>query len=156
GGAGFVGSNLVNRLLREGYHVTVLDALSRRGTEHNLAWLREQHSDGRLRFIRGDVREAESVREVVKDAEVIYHLAGQVAVTTSAHDPRRDFEVNALGPLNVLEAARTCGHRPALVFTSTNKVYGGMDEVAVVERRTRYEYRDLPQGVPESQPLDFH
>jgi len=118
-------------------------------------WLREQH-DGRLRFVRGDVRDFPAVRAAVDGAEVIYHLAGQVAVTTSVEDPRSDYEINALGTFNVLEAARLTGRRPTLIFTSTNKVYGGMEDVAVVERRTRYEYRDLPDGVPESQPLDFH
>jgi CDP-paratose 2-epimerase len=156
GGAGFVGSNLVNNLLHRGCQVTVFDALLRRGTEHNLAWLREEHPGGRLRFIRGDVREFAAVRAACADADVIYHLAGQVAVTSSVEDPRTDYEINALGTFNVLEAARLSGRRPIVVFTSTNKVYGGMEDLAVVERTTRYEYRDLPHGIPESQPLDFH
>jgi CDP-paratose 2-epimerase len=156
GGAGFIGSNLVHHLLTEGYRVTVFDSLARRGTEHNLAWLREQHAPPRLRFVQGDVRDWSAVRAVVADADVIYHLAGQVAVTSSVTDPRTDHEVNVLGTFNVLEAARLGGRRPPLVFTSTNKVYGGMEDVVTVERRTRYEYRDLPHGVPESQPLDFH
>ncbi len=155
GGAGFIGSNLVNSLLCDGRHVTVFDALLRRGTEHNLAWLKAQHP-GRLHFIRGDVRDFDSVQSVVADADIIYHLAGQVAVTTSVEDPRTDYEINALGTFNVLEAARKSGHKPAIVFTSTNKVYGGMEDVATVEKTTRYEYRDLPLGVPETQPLDFH
>src|SRR5262249_43786146 len=90
------------------------------------------------------------------DADVIYHLAAQVAVTTSVVDPRTDFEINALGTLNVLEAARLSGRQPVVVFTSTNKVYGGMEDIGVVERDTCYEYRDLPHGVSECQPLDFH
>jgi CDP-paratose 2-epimerase len=155
GGAGFVGSNLVNSLLHDGHKVTVFDSLHRRGSERNLAWLKGQHP-GRLRFIRGDVRDFDTVQSVVADAEVIYHLAGQVAVTTSVDDPRSDYEINALGTFNVLEAARQSGRKPAMVFTSTNKVYGGMDDVVTVERSTRYEYRDLLHGVPESQPLDFH
>src|SRR5262245_22727976 len=118
GGAGFVGSNLVSSLVREGCHVTVFDALLRRGTEHNLTWLRDQHHGGRLEFVRGDVRNFEAVRAAVKDAAVIYHLAGQVAVTSSVEDPRTDFEINALGTLNVLEAARQCERRPVIVFTS--------------------------------------
>jgi CDP-paratose 2-epimerase len=156
GGAGFIGSNLVNSLVRDGYHVVVFDALLRRGSEHNLAWLREQHRDGRLQFVHGDVRDAAAVRAAVDGVDVIYHLAAQVAVTSSVEDPRSDFEINALGAFNVLDAARRNGRRPALVFTSTNKVYGGMEDVAVVEGTTRYEYRDLPHGIPESQPLDFH
>jgi CDP-paratose 2-epimerase len=156
GGAGFIGSNLVNNLLNDGCRVTVFDALLRRGTEHNLAWLCSQHPDGRLRFVQGDVRDSEALKTVAKEAEVIYHLAGQVAVTTSVEDPRTDYEINALGTLNVLEAARLSGHKPVMVFTSTNKVYGGMEDVAVVERTTRYEYRDVPHGISEAQPLDFH
>jgi CDP-paratose 2-epimerase len=134
----------------------VFDALARRGTEHNLAWLRDQDPDGRLRFVRGDVRDFEAVHAAASDAAVIYHLAGQVAVTSSVLDPRTDYEVNAQGTFNVLEAARLSGLRPTLVFTSTNKVYGGLEDVAVVERTTRYEYREFPDGIPESQPLDFH
>jgi CDP-paratose 2-epimerase len=156
GGAGFVGSNLVNNLLNDGYQVTVFDALLRRGTEHNLTWLQRRHGVGRLRFVQGDVRDFEALRPVAAEAKIIYHLAGQVAVTTSVEDPRTDYEVNAQGTFNVLEAARLGGHHPAVVFTSTNKVYGGMDDVAVVEGTTRYEYRDYPEGISESQPLDFH
>jgi CDP-paratose 2-epimerase len=156
GGAGFVGSNLTHRLLQDGYHVTVFDALSRRGTEHNLAWLRAEHPPGRLGFIKGDVCDFEAVRSAVRDVEVVYHLAGQVAVTTSVEQPRRDFEINALGTFNVLESVRLSGQRPIVVFTSTNKVYGGMEDVAVVERASRYEFRDHPHGISEAQPLDFH
>lgn len=156
GGAGFVGSNLADSLLRDGSQVTVYDALLRRGTEHNLAWLREQHREHRFQFLHGDVRDFEDVRAAVAEADVIFHLAGQVAVTSSVEEPRTDYEINALGTFNVLEAARLSGRKPIVVFTSTNKVYGGMEETAVVERPTRYEYADLPHGVSESQPLDFH
>src|SRR5215831_6048375 len=96
GGAGFIGSNLVHNLLNDGHRVTVFDALLRRGTEHNLAWLRSAPRDGRLRFVPGDVRDGEALRAVVREAEVIYHLAGQVAVTTSVEDPRTDYEINAV------------------------------------------------------------
>ena len=156
GGAGFIGSNLVNNLLNDGHRVTVFDALLRRGTEHNLTWLRSAPRDGRLRCVPGDVRDGEALRAVVREAEVIYHLAGQVAVTTSVEDPRTDYEINAVGSLNVLEAARLSANRPIVVFTSTNKVYGGLEDVAVEERATRSEYRDFPHGISESQPLDFH
>src|SRR5499433_4295483 len=156
GGAGFIGSNLVASLLRDGHRVTVLDSLARRGSEQNLAWLRSQNCNGLLRFINGDVRDPDDARAAAQDAEVIYHLAGQVAVTTSVEDPRTDFEVNALGTLNVLEGARLSGRRPPVIFTSTNKVYGGLEDVGTVERETRYEFRDLSTGVPESRPLDFH
>src|SRR5262245_57574393 len=155
GGAGFVGSNLVHNLLQDGRRVTVFDSLARRGTEHNLAWLRAEHPHD-WRFIQGDVRDFDAVRPVAALSDVIHHSAGQYAVTSSVTDPRTDHEVNALGTFNVLEAARLSGRRPPLVFTSTNKVYGGMEDVAVVERTTRYEYRDFPYGISESQPLDFH
>src|SRR5262245_10445351 len=138
GGAGFIGSNLAHSLLGDACQVTVLDALRRPGAEHNLAWLRGQH-DGRLRFVQADVRDFDTVRPAVADADVIYHLAAQVAVTSSVQDPRTDYEINTLGTLNVLEAARLSGHRPTVVFTSTNKVYGGMDDTAVVEHRMRYD-----------------
>lgn len=155
GGAGFVGSNLGDALLGNGHDVTVYDSLSRPGADTNLAWLRSRHGS-RLRFIGSDVRDADALRHAARDIDVIYHLAGQVAVTTSVDDPRTDFEVNALGTLNVLEAARTGGKRPIVVFTSTNKVYGGMEDVEVVRANTRYAYADLPLGVPETRALDFH
>lgn len=156
GGAGFIGSNLVDSLLRDGQNVAIFDSLARPGTERNLNWLRTEHGDGRLRFVHGDVRDFESVRAAAQDADVIYHLAAQVAVTSSVADPRTDFDVNALGAFNVLEAARLSGRSPVVVFSSTNKVYGGMEDVAVVERESRYEYRDFSYGISESQPLDFH
>src|SRR5438132_159589 len=156
GGAGFIGSNLVNNLLRDGNDVTVFDSLSRRGSEANLGWLQDQHSHNRFRAARGDVRDVRAVQSVIRDADVVFHLAAQVAVTSSVEDPHSDFEVNALGTLNVLEAARLSGRQPIVVFTSTNKVYGGMEDTMVVDRNAHYEYRDFPNGIPESQPLDFH
>jgi CDP-paratose 2-epimerase len=107
GGAGFVGSNLANNLLTDGSDVTIFDALVRAGSQENLAWLRQRSN--RLHFVRGDVRDIEAIKEVVADVDVIYHLAGQVAVTSSISDPRSDFETNALGTLNVLEAVRESG-----------------------------------------------
>src|SRR5262249_24745316 len=150
GGAGFVGSNLSNSFLRTGDQVTVFDSLARRGSEHNLEWLSSRVSDSRFRFVHGDVRDLHAVQVAARHADVICHLAGQVAVTTSVDNPRTDFEVNALGTLNVLEAARLSGKRPAVVFTSTNKVYGGIEDVEVEETATRYEFCDLPCGIPES------
>jgi CDP-paratose 2-epimerase len=156
GGAGFVGSNLVNSLLSDGLRVTILDTFTRQGAYNNIAWLRENPNAYRLSIIKEDVRNFAAVRDAVADADLIYHLAGQVAVTTSVAHPRADFETNAIGTLNVLEAARLSGRRLPVIFTSTNKVYGGLEELDVVEERDRYRFRSLPEGVAESQPLDFH
>src|SRR6266566_5227623 len=156
GGAGFVGSNLVSDLLAAGQNVTVFDALLRPGAAHNLAWLQSHAQSSQLRVIKADVRDFDAVQAAVSDAEVIYHLAGQVAVTTSVTDPRTDFDINALGTFNLLEAARLSGRRPTIVFSSTNKVYGGMEGLAIVGERDRYSLRDFPNGIPESQPLDLH
>src|SRR5262245_46845592 len=154
GGAGFVGSNLTHKLLIDGFDVTVFDAFVRAGTQENLTWLRQ--CSKQLHVVRGDVRDFKAVKDVVADADIIYHLAGQAAVTTSVNDPRSDFETNALGTLNVLEAARECGRQPIIVFTSTNKVYGGMEDVPVVEGHSRYSFTECPNGISEAQPLDFH
>jgi CDP-paratose 2-epimerase len=156
GGAGFIGSNLINVLLNEGLEVTAFDAFLRRGSQHNVSWLQHHPNAAHLRVVKGDVRNLAVVGEAVAGAEIVYHLAGQVAVTSSVLDPRTDFEINALGTLNVLEAARLAKPRPVLVFTSTNKVYGGMEDVDVAEERQRYCLRDYPGGVPETRPLDFH
>src|SRR5260370_23624629 len=126
GGAGFVGSNLVNSLLNDGLPVTIFDAFLRRGAYNNVTWLREHARSSELRIIKEDVRNFVAIRDAVAKADIIYHLAGQVAVTTSVVDPRTDFDVNALGTLTVLEAARLGGHRPAIIFTSTNEVYCGL------------------------------
>src|SRR5262249_55615428 len=156
GGAGFVGSHLVESLLRDGYKVAVFDALLRPGSQLNIAWLRDRYSARQLTFIEDDIRDLGAVQTAVRGVDVIYHLAGQVAVTSSLNDPRSDFEINALGTLNVLEAARRGGRRPPIIFTSTNKVYGGLETVLTLEGERGYRYRDLPYGVPETQPLDFH
>jgi CDP-paratose 2-epimerase len=155
GGAGFIGSNLTHRLVREGHEVVVYDNLSRLGADQNVAWLRAEHGD-RWTLLQADVRDFEALRRAAAGADVIYHLASQVAVTTSVQDPRHDFEVNALGTFNVLEAARLSGRNPIVLYASTNKVYGGMEEVTVVEGEAAYAYRDYPNGIPESFPLDFH
>ena len=156
GGAGFIGSNYVHRLLKRGEKVTVFDNLSRAGAARNLAWLRQDFGQSAFTLVQADVRDADKVLEASKDADIFVHLAGQVAVTTSVVDPREDFEINALGTFNVLEAARLNGRNPAFLYSSTNKVYGGMDNVKVIERNGRWEYEDLPNGATEDQPLDFH
>lgn len=156
GGAGFIGSNYAYRLLQRGEQVTIFDNLSRDGASRNLKWLEESFGPKSFRLIVADVRESARLTEAIRESDVIVHLAGQVAVTTSVTHPRQDFEANALGTFNVLEAARLSGENPILLYASTNKVYGGMEDVPVVERPTRWEYASLPHGCPESQPLDFH
>ncbi|HEX9597564.1 MAG TPA: SDR family NAD(P)-dependent oxidoreductase, partial [Anaerolineales bacterium] len=124
GGAGFIGSNYADHLLARGAQVTIFDNLSRRGADKNLAWLREQHGADSFELRVGDVRDRGALDDAVAGADVIAHRAGQVAVTTSVVDPRSDFEINALGSFNVLEAARKSGRRPFVIYSSTNKVYG--------------------------------
>lgn len=156
GGAGFIGSNAANRFLGRGDDVVVIDDMSRPGVDSNLAWLDEQ---GSLTFLKLDVRDANAVKGAFddhRDARLVLHLAGQVAVTTSVADPRSDFEINALGTFNVLEAARHAEIDAPIIFSSTNKVYGGMEETGIVERDGHYAYADLPSGVSEEQNLDFH
>jgi CDP-paratose 2-epimerase len=157
GGAGFIGINLAAHALSQGRRVTLLDNFSRRGAEDHVRWLRGEFGDGRFTVLRADVRTDHRVlAEAVEQADVVFHLAAQVAVTTSVQDPRQDFEINALGTLNVLEAVRASHRRPIVVYSSTNKVYGKLANLEVGERGNRYEYVDLPTGVPESQLLDFY
>ena len=156
GGAGFIGSNYVHRLLQRGEQVVIYDNLSRAGAPLNLEWLEETFGKNAFRLVIGDVRNAALLTETTRQADVIVHLASQVAVTTSVAQPREDFEINAIGTFNVVEAARLSERKPIVLYASTNKVYGGMEEVKVVERATRWEYERLPHGCPETQPLDFH
>jgi CDP-paratose 2-epimerase len=155
GGCGFIGSNLMDRLLARGEHAVAFDNLSRRGSAINAGWLRDRHGS-RFELIRADIRDAGAVAEAALDADAIYHLAAQVAVTTSVADPRTDFETNALGTFNTLEAARGSGRNPIFIFASTNKIYNGINGLDIVEGATRYEFRDLQGGVSEAHPLDFH
>ena len=156
GGAGFIGSNYVHRLIQRGEKVTVYDNLSRAGAPRNVAWLEETFGKNAFRLIVGDIRSADDIAEAAKDADVIVHLAGQVAVTTSVTKPRDDFEANALGTFNALEAARLSERNPIFLYASTNKVYGGMEDVKLVEDATRWRYAELEYGCAETQPLDFH
>lgn len=155
GGAGFIGCNSADHLLRQGHDVIVFDNLSRVGTPANLEWLRRHHSDA-LTFVRGDVRDEHALNEVVHGADVVLHLASQVAVTTSVQDPREDFTINALGTFNALEATRLHAPEAVFIYASTNKVYGGMEAVGVVEEENGYAYADYERGIPETFPLDFH
>jgi CDP-paratose 2-epimerase len=155
GGAGFVGSNLAHALLSEGERVVIADNLSRDGVRHNAQWLRREHGD-RVRLEKVDIREREQIGPLVRGARRVYHLAAQVAVTTSIDDPVHDLETNLIGTFNILEAARHAADPPPVLFTSTNKVYGGLDEVDVCLRDGEYRYADSRRGIDESAPLDFH
>jgi CDP-paratose 2-epimerase len=156
GGAGFIGSNWAERLLTTtDAKVHVFDNLSRRGVHHNLEWLKKQTDHNRLQVTIADVRDAAAVERAVRSANEIYHLAAQVAVTHSLHDPRFDFDVNVGGTINVLEAARKAGHSPFVLFTSTNKVYGEMARRPTVVTHSRYRFAD-GGGVDETAALDFH
>ena len=156
GGAGFIGSNYVHRLLLRQEKVTILDNLCRSGSKKNLKWLEDHFTPGTFRFVEGDIREKDLLINVFQDIDVIVHLAAQVAVTTSVTNPREDFEVNAMGTFNVLEAARSLEKPPVVLYASTNKVYGNMEEISVEETGQSYRYVGYPFGIPETYPLDFH
>jgi CDP-paratose 2-epimerase len=156
GGAGFIGSNCVARLLGRGESVTVYDNLSRKGGFINIEWLRATYGADSFNLVVGDLRDAALLATTARDADIIIHLAGQTAVTTSVLHPREDFEDNALGTFNVCEAARLSRRNPILIYSSTNKVYGGMEDIEIVEKETRYEYADQSNGMAETYPLDFH
>lgn len=155
GGAGFIGANAAARFAESGWKVTVMDNLSRRGADANISWLEEQH-DVQLEKI--DIRNEKAVAEAIRRIrpEAVIHLAAQVAVTTSVKDPREDFEINAFGTFNVLDAIRLHSPESFFINASTNKVYGKMEDVGVEERNGRYEYKTLPNGVGEDRILDFH
>jgi CDP-paratose 2-epimerase len=156
GGAGFIGSNAAARAIARGEAVVVLDDLSRAGSSENLEWL---STLGPFEFLRVDLRNAAAVADALRrhrDACRILHLAGQVAVTTSVRNPRADFEANALGTFNVLEGLRLHARGAALLYASTNKVYGGLEHLHIVEQDERYAYLSHPEGVAETEPIDFH
>jgi CDP-paratose 2-epimerase len=158
GGAGFIGTNLANRLLSDGRPVIIFDNMSRPGVDRNLQWLCKRHGD-HVRVEVGDIRDARAVRRAVKDATQVFHFAAQVAVTTSLVDPVGDFDVNARGTLNLLEAMRSRPDPPSLVFTSTNKVYGDLEDLELEADDTRYAPSDAlvrRYGVSEARPISFH
>jgi CDP-paratose 2-epimerase len=156
GGAGFIGANTAERFLKKGDDVFIFDNLSRRGTDWNKGWLEKYDN---LTFIKGDVRTYEEIKKVFdenKDFDVVIHLAAQVAVTTSVTNPREDFDINALGSFNVLEAIRESKSDPVVIYSSTNKVYGGMTDIKIEEKNGKYCYADIPGGISEDRILDFH
>lgn len=155
GGAGFVGCNLADYFITKGDDVTVFDNLSRKGTENNIDWLKSKHK--KISFIKADIRDSEAIKQACNSVDVIFHCAAQVAVTTSVKNPREDFEINALGTLNVLEAARLSSSDPTVIFTSTNKVYGNnVNLIALKEGKESYEFGDpkFSNGVPENLSTD--
>ena len=158
GGAGFIGSNVAHRLLSAGHRVRLLDNLSRSGAERNLRWLIETHGD-MVDIEVPDVRNLSNIKQAVKDASQVFHFAAQVAVTSSLSDPIEDFEINARGTLNLLEAIRGTDNPPPLIFTSTNKVYGTLGDIQFTDGATRYAPVDSfirERGIAENRPLDFH
>jgi len=157
GGAGFIGCNLADHLLSQGRRVRVFDNVSRPGVERNLSWLRSRHGD-RLQIRLGDIRDPHAVDAALRGAGPVFHFAAQVAVTTSLSDPVADFDINARGTLNLLEALRRSPRRHGLVFTSTNKVYGHLDDLALAVHGRRYEPADpaFREGVDETRPVSFH
>lgn len=156
GGAGFIGTNAADFYLSNKKRVTIFDNFSRAGTRENVRWLKKRHGD-LLKIVEGDVcRIDNEFASLVEESEVIFHLAAQVAVTTSVENPSEDFEINARGTFNVLEAVRKSSSKPTLLYSSTNKVYGKMDDLKIVERGGRYAYADLETGVPATRALEFY
>jgi CDP-paratose 2-epimerase len=156
GGAGFIGINSAYYFIERGHEVIILDNLSRVGSAYNLEQIQKKSS---IAFIHLDIRDKEKVLAVLRildDLDGVLLLAGQVAVTTSVAEPRLDFDINALGTFNVLEALRITKQKPLLIYSSTNKVYGKMEDLNIVERNNRYEYGTLPEGISEDRQLDFY
>jgi CDP-paratose 2-epimerase len=157
GGAGFIGSNLADRLAGQGHRVVVYDALSRPGVERNLAWLNMRHGQ-RVVHIAGDVRDEDELVRAAADAKAIFHFAAQVAVTTSLVDPREDFDINVRGTINLLDAVRVRSEPVPVIFASTNKVYGDLADIEFDTLHDRYEPKAFAarRGIDETRPLDFH
>ncbi len=155
GGCGFLGSNIASEVLKLGDELVVFDSLYRFGSYQNLEWLKKQ---GEFEFIHGDIRNTNDVERTIKlhQPDVIYHLAGQVAMTTSISDPRMDFEVNIGGSFNLLNAIRLYSPESTIIYSSTNKVYGDLEQFSYEETETRYQCIDKPNGFDEAVNLDFH
>jgi CDP-paratose 2-epimerase len=155
GGCGFLGSNIAEAALKKGDEIFIVDNLSRTGSDKNYEWLT---SKGTINFFQLDIRETDKLNDVINKVQpdVIYHLAGQVAMTTSLANPRMDFEINVLGTVNVLEAVRQFAPNAIVVYSSTNKVYGDLEWTHYEENETRYTAPDFPNGFSEDTQLDFH
>lgn len=158
GGAGFIGANIADRLAGQGHTVRIYDALARPGVEANLDWLRSRHGT-RIVPIIADIRDRASLSEAAEGVQAIFHMAAQVAVTTSLNEPELDFEVNLRGTLNLLEVVRGSGSDPAVLFASTNKVYGALGDIRLSRDGDAYlpaEQSLRSNGIDESRPLDFY
>jgi CDP-paratose 2-epimerase len=158
GGAGFIGSNLADRFARESHDVLVYDTLARPGVEANLAWLKRRHSD-RISAVIGDIRDETAVADAAADAQAVFHMAAQVAVTTSLVHPQEDFDINLRGTFNLLDALRRRDEGVPLIFASTNKVYGDLGDIVLDRTNDAYVPRDPATrrtGIGETRPLDFH
>lgn len=155
GGCGFLGSNLAASALQKNIDLVVFDNLSRQGSTENLQWLQQQ---GKFTYVHGDTRNTNDITRIIKDVcpDAIFHVAGQVAMTTSIANPRLDFETNAMGSYNVLEAVRLYAPNAAVIYSSTNKVYGDLEQYTYRETDTRYECIEKPDGFDESISLSFH
>jgi CDP-paratose 2-epimerase len=156
GGAGFIGANLAAHLARTGHRVRIYDNLSRAGVERNLAWLREAHGS-RVEAVIADIRDRDRLRAALAGTAAVFHFAGQTAVTTSLVDPRADFDVNAAGTLEVLEALRAQPRPPPLLYTSTNKVYGTLPDLPLVAQADRWRPIDdalHARGIDERRPVE--
>jgi CDP-paratose 2-epimerase len=155
GGCGFLGSNLASDALVHGDELVIFDNLYRKGSRENLAWLQTQ---GNFKFEHGDIRNQNDISRVIHafQPDAIFHLAGQVAMTTSIANPRMDFEVNVFGTLNLLEAVRQYCPDSAVIYSSTNKVYGDLEQYSYIETETRYKCEERPNGFDEQTQLEFH
>ncbi|OGK29790.1 CDP-paratose 2-epimerase [Candidatus Roizmanbacteria bacterium RIFCSPHIGHO2_12_FULL_33_9] len=154
GGAGFIGVNTAVHFLRKGHAVSIYDNLSRKNVKNNLAFLIKNFP--KTEILKRDVRDFESLSKAVEGKDVVFHFAGQVAVTSSVENPREDFDNNALGTLNLLESVRLSKSKPIILYSSTNKAYGGLEDLKIIEKKTRYAFKDLPLGISENRNLDFH
>jgi len=154
GGAGFIGFHLADFYLKQNHEVIIFDNFSRKGTQENTALLQKKYKNTTI--IRGDIRDFSKLRKAIKGSNIVLHLAAQVAVTTSVLNPKEDFEINALGSFNVLEAARQNAPDSILIYSSTNKVYGGMEDIKIKKSKNRYQYVKLKNGISEDRCLDFH
>lgn len=153
GGCGFLGSNLAAYGIQNNYDITIFDNLSRLGSYANLEWLRTL---GDFNFIHGDIRNKNDVENIIKqEFDAVFHLAGQVAMTTSIENPYKDFEINTLGTINVLDSIRKYSKNTAVFYSSSNKVYGDLEQYNYIESETRYICQDFPNGFNENINLDF-